>query len=236
MIKIAALGDLHMQTSLIGYYKPIFETISQEAEVLLLCGDLTDHGSVEEAKLLVEELSTCSIPILGVLGNHEFTHNHQEKIRKVICPKPITLLDNDSQVIKGVGFAGVKGFLGGFDNHMLGIHGEEVLRNIVYEAINEALKLEDNLSILDTEKKVVIMHYSPIKQTVIGEPTELYPFLGSSRLAGPIDRFEVTAVFHGHAHHGQAEGKTAKGIPVYNVSVPVRKKIDANKPYLIVEI
>lgn len=232
---IAAVSDLHMQPNLIGSYRNLFIEISQEADVLLLCGDLTDHGVVEEAEMLKDELSFCKVPILGVLGNHDYADNRQEEIKKSLS-QTMHFLENQPFVIQNVGFAGAKGFGGGFDNHIAGGFGEDILKRFVYEAINETLILESALRELDTSKKVVVLHYSPTRQTLAGEPEEIYPFLGSSRLAEPIDNFNVTIAFHGHAHYGSPEGKTAKGTPVYNVVFSLRQKLNKNKPYLLVEI
>lgn len=235
-LKIAAIGDLHMQESLVGSFRPLFTEISQKADVLLLCGDLTDHGHTEEAELIKEELKSCSIPILAVLGNHDYANDLQGEIKKILSPETLTILDERPIIINGVGFAGVKGFGGGFDNRMLGSFGEERIKQFVFETVGEVLKLENALSELETEKKVVLLHYAPIRQTVVGEPEEIFPFMGSSRLSEPVDFYNATAVFHGHVHHGTSEGETAKGIPVYNVTMALRARINPDEPYLLIEI
>jgi Icc-related predicted phosphoesterase len=140
------------------------------------------------------------------------------------------MLDGDTFETHGVGFAGVRGFCGGFGRGALGAWGEPIIKQFVHEAVNEALKLESALARLRTEHRIAILHYAPIRDTVDGEPLEIYPFLGSSRLEEPLSRFEVTAVFHGHAHKGTPEGKTAKGIPVYNVAHPVLKACYPDRP------
>lgn len=234
-MKIAAMADLHMQQSVLGNFQAIFENISKDADILLLCGDLTEHGFEKEAFMLAEELNSCKIPIIGVLGNHDYANSEQEKIIKSLSKK-MHVLGDQPFVYQGIGFAGVKGFGGGFDNHMVTPFGEDIIKQFVFESVNEALKLEEMLTKLEAEKKIVVLHYSPICQTVEGEPLEIYPFLGSSRLAEPIENFNVTATFHGHAHHGTLTGKTTKGIPVYNASLPVVLKNTPHKSYLIVEI
>lgn len=234
-IQVAAMGDLHMQEGIIGTYSQAFKELSRSADILVLCGDLTDNGFTKEAELLSEELNSCQIPVVGVLGNHDYTNDQQEEIKKILSQK-MFVLGEQPYILEGVGFAGVKGFGGGFDNHITLPFGEQILKQFVYEAVNEALKLERVLSKLETEKKVVALHYSPIRQTVEGEAPEIYPLLGTSRLTEPIDNFGVSAVFHGHAHHGSPKGKTEKGVPVYNVSLPVLSRMKPSQNYLITEL
>lgn len=234
-VKIAAMADLHMHKLVAGIFKETFTEISEKADILVLCGDLTDHGHKEEAELLLEDLTFCKIPVVGVLGNHDFEAGESEEVKRILS-KGMFILDEESVEIKGVGFAGVKGFGGGFDTHMLGRFGEKGMKNFVQEVIDETLKLEASLGKLRTDKKIVALHYSPIRQTCIGEPEEIFPFLGSSRLAEPIDNFKVTAVFHGHSHYGSPEGKTITGIPVYNVALKVLSTLKENNRYKIIEI
>lgn len=235
-IKIAAMGDLHIQQDDSKPFGKIFEEISKKADILLLCGDLTRAGLPREAQILAAELNFCKIPVAGVLGNHDYTNNRQEEIRKILSGAGMFVLGYEPYIYKGIGFAGVKGFCGGFDNHLTAPFGEQILKQFVYEAVKETIKLEEFLTRLETEKKIVVLHYSPIRQTVEGESLEIYPMLGTSRLTEPINNFNVTAVFHGHAHHGTPSGKTSKGIPVYNVAFPLLSKIPPHKPYIIVEI
>jgi Icc-related predicted phosphoesterase len=235
-VRVAALADLHVKEHSQGELIPVFNEISEKADVMILCGDLTDEGLVEEAEVLINELQSCTIPIGAVLGNHDFASDNALEIRKMLIQAGVKMLDEEPFDIKGVGFAGVKGFGGGFDNHILGPFGEKAIKDFVFEAVNESLRLEEMLSKLQSDKKVVALHYSPIPQTVEGEPKEIYPFLGCSRLVEPVNRFSVTAVFHGHAHYGSPEGMTDHKIPVYNVSIPVLQKTGTKKPYRIVEI
>lgn len=216
-MKIAALSDIHIREDSGNAYDDLFHEISNSADVLLLCGDLTDHGSPAEAEVLAKKLQMCRIPILAVFGNHDFEMGEEQKIKEILTQVGVHILDGDPIEIDGVGFVGVKGFCGGFDNHMLPAWGEAINKQFVQAAVDESLKLEAGLSRLQTPHKIVLMHYSPIRQTVEGEPVEILAFLGSSRMIDPIEHLGVTAVFHGHAHHGTQEGKTEKGIPVFNV-------------------
>ena len=236
-MKISALSDIHSQEISMQDLNDLLAKISVEADILLLCGDLTDHGFTSQAERLAQDLNTyCKIPIVTVLGNHDHTANQEYGIREILEKHNIHCLDGTIFVHQDVGFAGVKGFGGGFDKFMLSAWGEPVNRMFVQEAISESLKLENALSQLQTENKVVLMHYAPIQATVAGEPCEIMPFLGSSRLEEPVNHFDATVVFHGHAHNGTHQGKTAKGIPVFNVSFDLMKKTSPEKPYLIYKI
>lgn len=239
-VRIAAIGDLHVRETDRGKWKEYFESICSQADVLILAGDLTDTGDEDEAALLVEELKGCKIAIVGVLGNHDYEKGRQKIIKETLKQGNIEILDGESTVIQGVGFAGIKGFCGGFGPSMLSKFGEDIIKSFVQEAVDEALKLERALSRLGQHGgelyKIAIMHYAPIVETVEGEPLEIYPFLGSSRLLEPLQRTEVMAVFHGHAHKGQPKGETPLGVPVYNVSLPVLTKMEDATPYHLMEL
>jgi Icc-related predicted phosphoesterase len=238
LVRIAALGDLHYTRSLEVPVREVLAEADREADVLLLCGDLTDHGYVEEAQELAREIhAVVSIPVIAVLGNHDFESGRQEEVKRVLCDSGIRVLDGDATEVHGVGFAGVKGFCGGFGRRALGPWGEDIIKHFVREAVDEALKLEAALARLRGKPRIVVLHYSPIQETVEGEPVEIYPFLGSSRLEEPLSRYPVKAVFHGHAHRGQPEGKTAQGVPVFNVSLQLLRHIyPENPPFRILEI
>ena len=227
-VRIAAVGDIHVRESERGKWSEYFKEVSQQADILVICGDLTDTGDEGEAQLLSEELRSCTIPVVGVLGNHDFEKGRHKLIRQMVQNENVHILDGEAIVIKGVGFAGVKGFGGGFDNHMLSMFGEGAMKAFVQEAVDEALRLDRALARLDQEnesiKKIAVLHYSPIKETVIGEPEAIFPFLGSSRLAEPLSRRQVVAAFHGHAHIGTLEGQTNAGVKVYNVAKPILQK------------
>ncbi|HYH06780.1 MAG TPA: metallophosphoesterase [Thermoanaerobaculia bacterium] len=237
-LRIAAVADIHVKKSSAGALQPMFAQITESADVLLLCGDLTDYGTIEEGKILVREItSALRIPAIAVLGNHDFESNQETELVKMLSDAGVTVLDGDSYELHGVGFAGVKGFGGGFGRRALGAWGEKMIKDFVHEAINESLKLEAALARLRTPQKIAVLHYSPIQATVEGEPPEIVAFLGSSRLEEPLDRYRVNAVFHGHAHRGAPQGRTKAGAPVYNVALPVLATSNPGQPpFRVVEI
>lgn len=233
-VKIAALSDIHVTERSQAKYQTLFKEISQVADVMVICGDLTDHGHVDEAEVLKTELQSCTIPKIAVLGNHDFEAGQEEQIKSTLRTANLILLEDEEYIFRDVGFAGIKGFGGGFGKFMLGAFGEKATKAFVDEAISEEEKLEINLNKIDhLPKKVVIMHYSPTPTTLEGEALEIYPFLGSTRLEEAIDRYDVSVVFHGHAHFGNHEGHTLKGIPVFNVAFPLLQTITPNTPYKI---
>ncbi len=239
-VRVAAIADIHVKESDKGKWADLFKEISQKADVLLICGDLTDTGDEGEAQLLSEELRSCSVPVLAVLGNHDFEKGRHKLIRQILQSERVHILDGESITVNGVGFAGVKGFGGGFDSHVLSFFGEGAMKAFVQEAVDEALRLDRALARLDQEhgdlRKVAVMHYSPISTTVQGEPQEIWPFLGCSRLAEPLSRRKVVAAFHGHAHIGRLEGDLPGGTKVYNVAMPVLNKAGYQFPFRVVEI
>lgn len=236
-VRIAALADLHFTKNSPGTFQPLFAQITASADILVLCGDLTEHGSVEEAHLLARELSVVKIPVVGVLGNHDYEADQTTELVRILQTGGMTLLDGDACELHGIGFAGVKGFAGGFDNRMLAPWGEKSIKSFVHEALEEALKLESALAKLRTPYRIALLHYSPLRSTVEGEPLEIFPFLGSSRLEEPVNRYSATAVFHGHAHHGTFEGRTRNKIPVYNVALPLlRQTFPDRPPFYLMEL
>jgi Icc-related predicted phosphoesterase len=238
IVRVAAVSDIHYTKSSQGALQPLFAEISQGADILVLPGDLTDYGLAEEAKVLAKDLSSAlRIPAVAVLGNHDYEAGQEKEISQILTDAGVRMLDGDTCEVHGIGFAGARGFCGGFGRGALGAWGEPVIKAFVHEAINEALKLETALARLDTVHRIAVLHYAPIRETVEGEPLEIYPFLGSSRLEEPLSRFDVTAVFHGHAHKGALEGTTTKGIPVYNVSLDLlQTKFPDRLPYRVLEI
>jgi Icc-related predicted phosphoesterase len=237
-VRIAALGDLHYgRATPPGSLQSLFTQISDSADILALCGDLTDYGVVEEARALVKELiPAIKIPIVAVLGNHDVESNQQGEIVRILNDAGVVTLDGETTEIHGIGFAGIKGFAGGFGRRALGPWGEEIVKKFVHEAIDEALKLESALARLRNDHLVALLHYAPIMATVEGEPLEIYPFLGCSRLEDPIARFPVSAVFHGHAHHGAPEGRTRNNVPVYNVSASLMRELFPDRPFRLIEL
>jgi Icc-related predicted phosphoesterase len=235
-LRVAAIGDLHVQEDSVAPYRELFIEVSSHADVLLLCGDLTNFGKTTEAEILAEDIKSCTIPVLGVLGNHDYECGQPEEVARILHEAGMIVLDEQAHEIEGVGFAGVKGFLGGYGRGELAPFGEPIIKAFVDEAMKEARKLENQLRQLRTERSVAVLHYSPITGTIEGEPPAIFQYLGSQRLAEPIDRFEhVKAVVHGHAHHGTYEGRTPRGIPVYNVAQFVVKPL-FGRPYALIEV
>jgi Icc-related predicted phosphoesterase len=230
-VRLAALADIHVTRNAQGTLQPLFAQAAASADVLLLAGDLTSYGLPEEAQVLAKELTAAAkIPIIAVLGNHEFESGRQGEVAQVLSDAGVRLLDGDPVELMGIGFAGVKGFGGGFDARALEPWGEETMKRFVHEAVDETLKLGSALARLRTPERVALVHYAPIAATVAGEPPEIYPFLGSSRLEEPIDRYKVCVVFHGHAHNGRPEGRTRGGIPVFNVAMSLLQRHYPDQP------
>lgn len=239
--RIAAVGDIHVKMTDKGKWIEYFKEVSAHADVLLICGDLTDTGDEDEAEILAQELRACTIPVITVLGNHDYEKGRHKLIRQAIQNHNVHVLDGEAIVIGHVGFAGVKGFGGGFDRYLLTMFGEDANKAYVQEAVDEALHLERALMKLDADEqvtaKIAVLHYSPIKATVVGEPEEIFPFLGSSRLAETLMRNNVTAAFHGHAHAGTLEGQiNNSSIRVFNVAKPVLQKAGYTCPYYLLEV
>lgn len=237
-LRIAAVADIHVKKTSQGALQPLFARATEEADVLLLCGDLTDYGTVEEAKILAKEItSALRIPAVAVLGNHDYESGQEKELIEILTDAGVVILDGDSFELHGVGFAGVKGFAGGFGRRALGAWGEPIIKSFVHETVNEALKLEAALARLRTPQKIGVLHYSPIQATTNGEPPEIIAFLGSSRLEEPLDRYRVNAVFHGHAHRGSLEGRTKNGAPVYNVAMPLLAASSSGEaPFKLLEV
>lgn len=235
-LRVAAIGDLHVQENDVAPYRELFSEISSMADVLVLCGDLTNFGKTGEANILADDIKSCSIPVVGVLGNHDYECGQPEKVCEILHEAGMTILDEQAIEIQGVGFAGVKGFMGGYGRGELAPFGEPIAKAFVDEAMNEARKLENGLRSLRTDRSVAVLHYSPTVETLEGEPEAIFQYLGSQRLADAIDRFDhVKAVVHGHAHHGTYEGRTPGGTPVYNVAQFVLKPT-FGKQYVVLEI
>ncbi|MCZ4091293.1 metallophosphoesterase family protein [Sinorhizobium psoraleae] len=233
-LKVAAVADLHVKEDRSVSYTELFSEISQAADVLVIAGDLTDLGKPVEAELLAADLKSCTVPVVAVLGNHDHQCDAAEEVSSILVKAGVHLLNGQTVEIDGVGFAGTKGFIGGFGRHMLGSFGETAIKAMVSESVDEAMRLENALRNTRAQRALVVLHYSPIAETVAGEPKEIYPFLGSSRLAETIDRFRVSAVVHGHAHKGTYEGQTPGGAPVFNVAAHIEKP--TGRPYAILEL
>jgi Icc-related predicted phosphoesterase len=212
--------------------------MSAAADVIVLCGDLTDYGLADEARVLARELGAArQVPVVAVLGNHDYESGTADQVRSILADAGVHMLDGGGCELRGVGFAGIKGLGGGFGERSLQPWGEEIMKRFVHETVDEALKLESALARLRSGPRVAVLHYSPIRETVEGEPAEIFPFLGSSRLEEPLLRYPVCAVFHGHAHHGQPEGRTRDNTPVYNVCLPLLKQLrSADAPFQVIDV
>jgi Icc-related predicted phosphoesterase len=237
-VRLAATSDIHVTKSGHGALASIFAQVSERADLLVMCGDLTDYGLPDEARVLAREVTTAlRVPCVAVLGNHDYEAGKGDEIRQILSDAGISVLDGDTCEVLGIGFAGVKGFCGGFGRGALGPWGEDIIKLFVREAVNEAFKLESALARLRTPNRVALLHYSPIRATVEGEPLEIFPYLGSSRLEEPLTRYPVTLVVHGHAHNGALEGRTSAGTPVYNVAMPLLRKCwPEQAPFRVLEI
>jgi Icc-related predicted phosphoesterase len=237
-MRVAAVGDLHCKKTSHGAFQPLFGAIASAADVVVLCGDLTDYGLADEAKVLVRELNALGkVPSVAVLGNHDYESGEAAQVKDILLEAGVHLLDGDSCEVQGVGFAGVKGLGGGFGDRALQPWGEDVMKRFVHEAVDEALKLESALARLRSAHRVAVLHYSPIRETVEGEPLEIFPFLGSSRLEEPLLRYPVSAVCHGHAHHGTLEGHTRAQVPVYNVCLPLlQTAFPDHQPFRLIDL
>lgn len=236
-LRVAGLGDLHVTEHALHPYRELFAEISDKADVLALCGDLTNLGRAHEAEILAEDLRACRIPVVAVLGNHDHECGHGDEVKRILTQAGATMLEDETLTVEGIGFAGAKGFCGGFGARMLSPFGEAAIKAFVGEAVGESFHLENALHELQigaVERMVVVLHYAPVADTLAGEPPEIWPFLGSSRLAETIDRFPVAAVLHGHAHHGAYAGRTRMGAPVFNCAIPVIK--ESGRPYALVEV
>jgi Icc-related predicted phosphoesterase len=235
--KIAAVGDLHCHDTSRGRVRPLLEGVEREAEVLVFCGDLTDRGTAAEAEVLANEIAGVRIPMVGVLGNHDYETGHGEEVGRILTQAGVHLLDGETYIIDDdLGFAGVKGFAGGFGDHVLQGWGEGPIKNFVRAAIDEELKLEEALAKLSTTRRIAILHYSPMRGTLVGEPPEIFPFLGTSRLQVPINRFHASAALHGHAHHGTYTDRTDRDVPVYNCSLPLLRRMTPPRTYALIEV
>jgi Icc-related predicted phosphoesterase len=235
-MRIAAVGDLHCRADTRRNIAVALRGADQEAELLLLAGDLTDHGTTDEASWLAEELAQIKVEKCAVLGNHDYESGQEAEVRKILCDSGVHVLDGEPWTLNDLGVAGIKGFAGGFDQSQLQRFGEEPLKAFVDVCIAEELKLEKALFQLRTKSRIALLHYSPCRQTLEGEPLEIFPFLGATRLSGPLDQLRPAVAFHGHAHRGTLRGATRGGVPVYNVALPVLRRLEKPLGYLTVDV
>ncbi len=228
MIRIAAVGDVHIDRDVLGRFRPALEELPDRADVLLLAGDLTRHGTEAEAKCVATEFGGLGVPVIAVLGNHDHHCDEVPGVLSVLTDAGITVLEGDSTVvdIDGVrlGVAGVKGFGGGFAGRCASEFGEPEMKAFVRTTGTVAERLGAALRDLDCDVRVALTHYAPVPDTLAGEPLEIYPFLGSYLLGQAIDSAPTDLAVHGHAHHGSERGRTPGGVRVRNVAHPVIKQ------------
>jgi uncharacterized protein len=235
-MRIAATADLHFFSPRFGVIQEQLAQVRDQADLLILAGDLTNYGKPAEMEGLLNSLVRLRLPIVAVLGNHDYESGAQAELIRMLTQEGIKLLDGTAYERDGIGFAGTKGFGGGFGRGALTAFGEPEVKAFVQGAIDEALKLERAISQLRTEKRIVVLHYAPVADTAQGESPEIFPYLGSSRLAEVVDRHGADMILHGHAHHGSPEGKTTAGIPVYNVAIPILQSLKSGSVFRTFEV
>jgi Icc-related predicted phosphoesterase len=235
-MRIAATADLHFTPQRYGALRDQLNRVRDEADIFVVAGDLTNFGQPEEMEPLLNALVRLRVPVVVVLGNHDYESDKQSDLIRMMTDAGVKVLDGSAYERDGVGFAGTKGFVGGFGRGMLTAFGEPEIKTFVRAGIDEAVKLERAMSQLRTSKRVVVLHYSPIAATVDGEAREIYPFLGTSRLAEVVDRHGADLVLHGHAHNGKPDGNTTAGVPVHNVAITLLQAQNPSKVYRIFDI
>jgi Icc-related predicted phosphoesterase len=235
-MRIAATADLHFSPQSYDRIREQMGRLKDQADLLIIAGDLTNYGRTQEMESLLNALVRIRVPVVAVLGNHDYESGQEVELMRMMTAEGIKVLDGTAYERDGVGFAGTKGFPGGFGRGVLTAFGEGPIKAFVQAAVDEALKLERAMAQLRTEKRVVVLHYAPIGGTVQGEPQEIYPYLGTSRLGEVVDRHGANFVVHGHAHHGSPEGKTTAGIPVYNIGLPLLQAGNCNCAYRVFDI
>jgi Icc-related predicted phosphoesterase len=225
MIRVAAVGDLHVGPDVRGHYRERLTGIADRADLLLVAGDLTRHGTVAEGRIAAEELRDIGVPVITVLGNHDYHSDVELEIAQVLTDAGVTVLEGSGTVVRcdgtRIGVAGGKGFGGGFAGHCASDFGEPEMKAFVGYTKSFATRLRGSLTSLDADVRICLTHYSPVKDTLAGEPPEIYPFLGSYLMAEAIDESDVDLAVHGHAHRGTEKGVTPGGVRVRNVALPV---------------
>jgi Icc-related predicted phosphoesterase len=235
-MRIAATADLHFTPQSYDHIREVMSRMRDEADLLVLAGDLTNYGRPQEMESLLNAMVRLRVPTVAVLGNHDYESGQEGDLMRMMHEAGLKVLDGTAYERDGIGFAGTKGFLGGFGRGMLTAFGEPEVKAFVQAAANEAMKLERALSLLRSPKTVVVLHYAPVADTVHGEPKEIYPYLGSSRLAEVVDRHGANLVLHGHAHHGALDGRTTAGIPVHNVALTLLQQQNPPRAYRVFEL
>src|SRR5437867_6617716 len=235
-MRIAATADLHFTAQRYSALRDQLNQVRDEADLLVLAGDLTNFGQPAEMEPLLNALVRLRVPTVAVLGNHDYESGREVELMRMMTAEGIKVLDGSAYERDGVGFAGTKGFVGGFGRGVLTAFGEREVKEFVRASIDEALKLERAMSQLRTKKRVVVLHYSPILDTVQGEAPEIFPFMGTSRLAEVVDRHGADLVVHGHAHHGKIDGRTATGVAVHNVAISLLQSQQPSSVYRIFDL
>ena len=235
-MRIAAVGDLHCRADTRPAIAAALDGVDGEADCLLLAGDLTDHGTPEEAAWLAEELGRFDLPRIAVFGNHDYEAGQEHVVRQKLTEVGVKVLDGEPVALgEELGVAGIKGFAGGFEHAQLQRFGETVMKQFVDACIAEELKLENALFQLRTRTRVALLHYAPCRATLEGEPLEIFPFLGATRLSGPLDQLRPAFAVHGHAHRGNLRGATRGGVPVYNVALPVLRRLEKPIGFFVID-
>lgn len=235
-MRLAAVADIHLKSEDHEKNVSAFSTVNDLADVLVIAGDFTNHGLPDEMRGVLAVLEHVHIPIIGVLGNHDHESEHQDELAGMLRVAGIHVLDGHCFEVDGVGFAGTKGFAGGFSPYELMPFGEGGIKNFVEIAEREAIKLDYGLEQLRTTTKVAITHYAPIKETVVGEPEPIFPFLGSSRLQRALDKHKPVLAVHGHAHRGCFSGETKGGVRVHNVALQILRERGEQHPFTIFNV
>jgi Icc-related predicted phosphoesterase len=235
-MRIAATADLHFTPARFSALHDQLNRVRDEADVFVLAGDLTNFGRPDEMEPLLNVLVRLRLPVIAVLGNHDYESDRQVELMRMLTQEGIKVLDGSAYERDGVGFAGTKGFVGGFGRGVLTAFGEPEIKTFVRASIDETLKLERAMAQLRTKKRIVVLHYAPVVTTVVGEAPEIYPFLGTSRLAEVIDRHGADLVVHGHAHNGCCDGKTPGGVPVHNVAITLLQRQNQSAVYRIFDV
>ena len=228
MIRLAAVGDVHIDKDVLGRFRPALEELPERADVLLVAGDLTRHGTVDEARCFATEFGGLGVPVVVVLGNHDHQSDQQARVTDVLVDSGITVLEGEATVLElhghRLGIAGVKGFGGGFAGASASNFGEREMKDFVGTTEVVSQRLEKALNSVDVDALVALTHYAPVPETLVGEPLEIYAFLGCYQLGRAIDAAPTALALHGHAHHGSERGRTPGGVPVRNVAHPVIKQ------------
>ena len=235
-MRIAATADLHFSPQSYDRIREQMQRVRDEADLLVLAGDLTNYGKPDEIESLLNALVRLRVPTVAVLGNHDYESGRHDELIKMMTAEGVKVLDGTGYERDGVGFAGTKGFPGGFGRGVLTAFGEPEVKAFVQAALDETMKLERALMQLRAEKRVVVTHYAPIVDTVKGEPEQIFPYLGSSRLSEVIDRHGAVLALHGHAHHGSPDGKTTGGVPVHNVALTILQHENPPRAFRVFEV